>query len=385
MKSFILVHNIASPYRIYLFNLLDEQLSERGVRFHVHFMARTEHGRRHWDSYADNISFSHSFWKDIGPTLGRIELHLNPGILTALLYRQHDYLMLGGPWASFTGILVTLFARRKVGIAWGEGNTITPGRISGWPLLFKRFLLERFQVMAVPGQEGFRYKQLILQGSKKPPKVVLLPNVVDERLFRPSLDDSDDERGEVRRKLGLDLDTRIAFWPARLIAVKGVCEFLSKFGPSDFKGWKLVILGEGPLIKEVEAVIERKALANHVVLSPYWTYDRMPFLYRAVDLFVLPSLSDTNPLSVVEALHSGLPIVVSNRIGNFPEALKEGINGWGLDPFDRESVRSAMLSALKTNPNKLREMGEQSRVIAADFWGSKKAINAFLDAIPIEK
>jgi glycosyltransferase involved in cell wall biosynthesis len=86
----------------------------------------------------------------------------------------------------------------------------------------------------------------------------------------------------------------------------------------------------------------------------------------------------------VEALHSGLPILVSNRIGNYPEALREGENGWGLDPMDPESVRAAARAAFGSSPEQRAAMGERSREIGVGHWSSRPAVERFLDQVPVE-
>jgi hypothetical protein len=80
-------------------------------------------------------------------------------------------------------------------------------------------------------------------------------------------------------------------------------------------------------------------------------------------------------------MHSGLPILVSDRIGNYPEAYRQGVNGWSFDPFQKENVQAAAMSAFSAPTDQLREMGRQSQLIAAGFWGSLNAVDRFLASI----
>jgi glycosyltransferase involved in cell wall biosynthesis len=82
---------------------------------------------------------------------------------------------------------------------------------------------------------------------------------------------------------------------------------------------------------------------------------------------------------VVEALHSGLPLLVSHRIGNHAEAIREGENGWTVDPVDEASVLRGIRAAFGASPEALRAMGEVSRAQARRTWRSEPAIDAFLD------
>ena len=382
--SFVVVHSITAPYRVHLFQALHEELARRDVAFHVHFMTRRiGHRPADWERSPGELSFPHTFWRATGPTYRGRQRYLNPGMLAALARRRADVLMVGGLWDSMTGALASLFARRTLGIGWLEVNTHSPGRLDGVYGWSKRALIGRFDVIAVPGEEGRRYVADLFDGGGGP-RVEVLPNVVDEARFRAGEPDAvERQRAEVRAELGLGADERLALWPARLIPDKGVVPFLENIGPRDLDGWRLVILGDGPLHAEVRRVLATRGLEGSVTVHGGVEYARMPAFYHAADLLVLPSLRDANPLSVVEALHAGLPILVSRRVGNIHEALEEGVNGWSLDPADPESVRSTARRAFGSEPARLRTMGEASRRIARAHWDTGAAVGRFLDAIQL--
>ena len=155
---------------------------------------------------------------------------------------------------------------------------------------------------------------------------------MDERRFLPRWQLPEDVWKGARNELGVASDDLVALWPARLVPVKGVLEFLSIIDRGLLSGWKVVILGQGPPEVEIQKLIQSKGLDSQVFVRPYLAYEKMPCVYATADLFLLPSLYDPNPLSVVEALHSGLPILVSSSIGNYPEACYPERNGWGIEP-----------------------------------------------------
>jgi hypothetical protein len=84
------------------------------------------------------------------------------------------------------------------------------------------------------------------------------------------------------------------------------------------------------------------------------------------------------PAVAADAAHSGLPLLLSNRVGNLPEALEEGVNGWAFDPVSPAAVRQAVVKAFSTAPEQLREMGEKSCVRADRFWNTPRAVQNFL-------
>lgn len=382
MTAFALVHNIPSPYRLYLFRLLHEHLRERGIDFHVHFMAYGHADRPHWRPRAEELSFPHTFWRDIGPTIRHKAWHLNPGMIAELSRSCTDYLLVGGPWDSLTGMLISLLARRRVAIAWLESNTSTPGRITGMIGTVKRTLLGRYDFVTVPGLEGKRQLVLLWGGTSINQQHVFLPNLIDERKFSPGwVPGNRLIREQKRREIGVDDQTRLALWPARLIPEKGIIEFLSILKPSLLTGWRILLLGKGPLEAKIQETIERCGLGSVVQVRSYVPYEEMPTFYQASDLFLLPSMQDPNPLSVVEALHSGLPLLVSKRIGNLPEALEEGSNGWSFDPSDSNDVIRVTSLAFNTSRKQLIAMGQNSVDRARAFWDSHVAIDRFIDVV----
>ncbi len=388
MKTFSVVHNIPSPYRLHLFRMLNVELKERGLNLHVHFMASGYQERPHWCSTSsiccspDSVAkygFSHSFWHDRGWEFGPHHLHYNPELIAHLISNPVDYLLVGGPWATITAMAISLKPRARRSIAWLEANTKTPGRINGIAGAFKRKTLSKYDYIAVPGQEGIAHAQLIF-GTGKPPPLVLLPNLVDEKEFRKN-NYRQESRTQICKKYDLPENRKIALWNARLIASKGICEFLSKISVGMLAGWNIIILGDGPEKNKILKTIHKNRLQDHVFVFGYVSYDKMPEIYNAADFLILASLRDPNPLSVIEAMHCGLPLLVSNRIGNFSEALEEGENGWCFDPFDQRSVVVAVKKAFSASRQELGKMGEKSRKIASRHWSSNEAINRFLDSV----
>lgn len=381
MRTFLMVHNIPTPYRLHLFRVLNRGLRDRGIQFHVAFMARGHRDRpASWVAEGDELGFSHSFHTDIGPTIRGKEWHLNPGLFTSAAWREAEVVCLGGVWDSLTAVALTLLDRARVRIAFIEGNTSTPGKVDGAAGYAKQKLLKRFDFLAVPGEEGVKYAELVL-GETLGRRKAILPNIVDETRFRQKDTYRDRDRAVIRARWGLGETDRLAIWPARLIPNKGVVEFISQLTPADLRGWKLVILGEGPLREPISRQLPEQGLESYVRVLPYETYDSMPAVYAAADLMVLPSFKDPNPLSIIEAMHAGLPLLVSRRIGNYPEAMEGTTTGWGLDPDSPGSVRSAVRAAFGATTPELRERGRLAAERAAEVWDSTRAVDSFLRTV----
>lgn len=376
MKKFVAVMNIPSPYRLHLLGEMARQLRERGVEFHCHFMNRG-HKDRPTSWLNPKIDFPHTYWTNIGPD----QHEFNPGLVARLMFSRPDWLLLGGVFDTFTNIALALLSPAKAKICWLEGNTKTPGRLDGALGRFKRALMGRCRFAAVPSSDAAKYIGLHQQRTKKPmPKPVYLPNLVDETKFQ-GLKVS--EASEVSEVSGVTKfrGVRVCIIPARLEPVKGLVPFFELLTPEMLKGWEIVLMGQGPLKSEIEAVIAKRGISAFVQIVDYVPYEEMPRHYAAADLLLLPSIYDPNPLSVIEALHSGLAVAVSDQAGNVEEGVAEGRNGWVLPVKDEAAFEAKIREVFATPIARLREMGRVSKAENARFWDTKAAIGRFLDGV----
>jgi sugar transferase (PEP-CTERM/EpsH1 system associated) len=119
----------------------------------------------------------------------------------------------------------------------------------------------------------------------------------------------------------------------------------------------LVMVGDGPLRAEVEAVLGQAGLAELAWLPG--TRSDTPELLKAFDLFVLPSLAEGISNTILEAMATGLPVVATNVGGN-PELVADGTTG-RLVPRDDPAALAAALESYVDEPAGLRVHGEAAR------------------------
>lgn len=367
MKKFWVVHNIPSPYRLHIFNALWKECKERGLDFHVHFMSDMSRGYEErpisWRN--PKMDFPYTYWRDYG--FG--QRHINPGILSHIKKNQPEYLLAGSPFDTLTGMLAGRMTN-GVSCVWCEGNTKTTGKMDGVIGGIKRFALRGYDYVAVPGSDAIKYIDLHqARTHRKMPKPILLPNLVDETRFCA-----------VRSEIN-ETKTKQAIIPARLIPVKGLMEFVDLLTPEMLRGWRIVIVGEGELKEALVNLISARGLDKYIRIDSVVPYDDMPRYYAESDLFILPSLCDRNPLSVIEALHCGLPIALSSEAGNVDEAVTHGKNGWVLPVKDKERFREVLTDVFASSMEKLRVMGDWSLAHNAQYWNTDRAIKAFMDSM----
>lgn len=141
---------------------------------------------------------------------------------------------------------------------------------------------------------------------------------------------------------------------ARLTERKGhaiLFEALSR--ATSLPPWRLVLLGEGEAEQELRARAADLGIAERV----YWA-GSVPDAARqmqAFDLFVLPSKIETMPLTILEAMAGGVP-VLATAIYGVPELVEHGATGWLVPPSDVRALEQA-LSRLAGDPALRRHLG----------------------------
>jgi glycosyltransferase involved in cell wall biosynthesis len=100
-------------------------------------------------------------------------------------------------------------------------------------------------------------------------------------------------------------------------------------------------------------------------------------LFADADLFVLPTLADTNALVVLEAMASGLPVVATN-LAAIPEEVEHGVSGLLVPPADPRALLQA-ITCLLDDPARLRAMGQAGRRRVERHFDARRNYRALLD------
>jgi glycosyltransferase involved in cell wall biosynthesis len=123
-----------------------------------------------------------------------------------------------------------------------------------------------------------------------------------------------------------------------------------------FADLKIVIAGEGPDRDKIEHIVQQYGLQSSVVLAGQQS--NMPAVYAAMDIFVLPSLNEGLPMTLLEAMAASKP-VIATRVGAIPSVINDGKNGLLVNAKDPESLRNAIASLL-SDPERCQRMGDQA-------------------------
>jgi glycosyltransferase involved in cell wall biosynthesis len=152
--------------------------------------------------------------------------------------------------------------------------------------------------------------------------------------------------GTLARRKGL-LDLLAA---ARLLHARGVVD------------WRLEVVGAGNEAGDREAETVRRAFRDDgldgALVGPLGGTDLRARL-RSAGIYTLPSHSEGQPIGILEAMASGLP-VVATRVGGIPDLIRDGVDGLLVDPGQPEQLAEA-LGSLIASPDLRSRMGQAAR------------------------
>lgn len=151
---------------------------------------------------------------------------------------------------------------------------------------------------------------------------------------------------------------------SRLIPRKGIDDLLHALARLDSRV-SLDIAGGGAQEQELRALSASLGLDGRVCFLGIVPHDELPAHYRAADLFVLPSHNEGMSNTVLEALASGLPVLLTPT-GGTAELLEPGVNGCLILPGNPASIAAAVSSYLE-QPKLRISQGAASRLKAEHF------------------
>jgi len=379
--KFVCVTDVPTPYRVHLFEAMAREFANRGVAFEVYFMARTV-PIRSWDLTPSEWHFVHHFGPGIHWTKGSTTFHLNPSLVYRIVRDAPRWLLVGGGWHLPTSMaLLGARSLRRVGttLLWAEANRASMSVRTGIVHATRQLIANRADALAVPGRIAAETVRDDWGLKDKP--VVPLPNLIDEELFGARVAELRAHRSAFRRSMGLSSQDLVILWPARLHErTKGLLNFLRAVEGALQPRVKILIAGEGPDRHALESLLASSSMAG-VTLLGWQSEERMLELYASSDLLLLPSLRDPNPLSVIEALWAGMPLLISNRCGNWPEAIEQGVNGWVVDPMSQTQLRRTFEHILRLTPDELARAGAVSARIARQKFSTSANVKSFVDCV----
>lgn len=226
-----------------------------------------------------------------------------------------------------------------------------------------RILKDASKVIALTKTEAEQYKKMGVDENK----IEIVPNGIDLSKFGNLPD-----KGIFRQKYGIKSNEKVVLFLGRLHRIKGVDLLVEAFSDlvTKTEGVKLVIVGpDDGFLSTLKAQIEDLKIADKILFTgPLYEMDKLES-YVDADVYVLPSVYETFPVTVLEACACGMPVIVTDRCG-IADIVDEV--GYVVE-YDKDQLQDAIIKVLG-DEGLISKLGEESKKLVKKEFGWDKIV-----------
>jgi glycosyltransferase involved in cell wall biosynthesis len=211
-------------------------------------------------------------------------------------------------------------------------------------------------------------RELVAYGIAKPERISVIPLGFD---LEPFLN-VQSQRGQFRKELGLNGNLRLVGIVGRIFPIKNHRLFLEASARIAAREptTRFVIVGDGVLRSDLERQAQQLGIAGQTLFTG-WRRD-LPRIYADLDVLVVSSDNEGTPVSAIEAMASGCP-VVATHVGGLPDLITDHETGLLVQPRDPEALASAVLHLLNS-PETARNVGRDAMTAARNRFAMKRLL-----------
>lgn len=282
---------------------------------------------------------------------------INPSLIEDIKKWKPDVLLVYG-WNFNSHLACLRYFHGKIPV-WFRGDSTLLDEKPGIKKMLRRLLLRWvYKHVDRALYVGTRNREYFLAHGLKESELIFVPHAIDNTRFSEPNEVYEQEAAEWRRQLGIGPADKVILFAGKLEPKKNPFFLLELARKLKDKNTWILIAGNGPLEKALKD--EAKGL-ERVVFLDFQNQQKMPVLYRVGDLFVLPSKGpgETWGLAVNEAMACRRPVMVSIQCGCAADLVKEGENGFILDPFNPEKSAET-INRIFAASTSLKSAGEKS-------------------------
>lgn len=273
----------------------------------------------------------------------------------------HTYLFgfhyLAGIPARLCGTPVVISSRREIAV-WKK-----------WHHRFLENLGNRFTNKVIACSEAAR--EFAVQSENLPEeKILTIYNGVDLEKFSPR-----PQSACILEEFGFGKEDKIIGMVTKFASVKDHKTLLKAVNEirKIYPRIKCLLVGDGLLKESVELEVESLKLGNNIIFPG--KRDDIARILSIMDVFMLTSLVEGLPNTILEAMACGLPVVATN-VGGIPEVVKNGKSGILVEPRDYRAIADAVMRLLE-NVSLRKEMGRRGREIVERKFGLDRMIEDY--------
>ncbi|HOK00545.1 MAG TPA: glycosyltransferase [Candidatus Pacearchaeota archaeon] len=208
-------------------------------------------------------------------------------------------------------------------------------------------------------------KSLLENGVKKP--IYLLPTGVNINIFKKS-----EEKTKLKKELKIPLDKKVLLFVGRISKEKNIDFLIKVFQEIQNSPFKekiiFLIIGDGSYFKNLKELIKKSKIEKPTIITGFIPHKEIDKYYKVSDIFVFPSLTETQGIVILEAMASGLP-VVALKDDAFKNIVINNKNGFLIDykKEDAEKDFTQKIIKLLNNNNLFEELSKNATKTAHKY------------------
>jgi glycosyltransferase involved in cell wall biosynthesis len=333
----VIVTEIIAPYRIPVFNELSLR---REIDLHVIFLSESDPSLRQWRVYKDEIKFRYDVLPSWRWRIGKYNILINRGVVSALNRIRPDAVLCGG-YNYLASWELAFWARvnRVPLLLWSESTALDKRRGHRLVEFLKARFLSLCRSFVVPGRSSLQYLRDLGIPDQR---IFTAPNAVDIRFFAALGEAA--RKGESCVRASYALPLRYFLYVGRLVQAKGVFDLVEAYAQLDNEIRSkvgLVFVGDG--VDRSQLMERALHITPGTIQFPGFVHrEQLPEFYALADALIFPTHSDTWGLVVNEAMAVGLPVIVTSVAGCVADLVQDGWNGFVVPSGDRSQLTAAM-------------------------------------------
>lgn len=221
-------------------------------------------------------------------------------------------------------------------------------------------------IVAVSDSVKFYVEPFLL----KKQKLSVIANGIDCQYFA-----SNDESKHVRKELGISLNDFVLGLVGRFSLQKGHQYMLETLQilVQHYPHLKCIFWGSGELEEDLRQQVISCGLDQSVIFAG--VSSDMPAVYGAIDLLVLPSLSEGLPMTMLEAMAADVPVLATS-VGDIPKIIEDGKNGFLIEP-QNVTMLVEKIQTVINDKVRLGEVASNGQQVVRAHYSSVKMANEY--------
>lgn len=213
-------------------------------------------------------------------------------------------------------------------------------------------------------------------------QVHVIPNSVDTNVFK-----------SIKREIALTFVNRILvkngfkqildeeniiLFVGRLHPLKGLHLLIKGLARMNLRHWKLLVVGTGSINYEnyVRTLAMKYNLSEKVLFVGKIPHSKLPYFYSIAQVYVLPSMFEGLPATILEAMACGTPVIATN-VGGIPEVISNEYNGLLLNSLS-ESEIAKLVELVLTNPSLRKRLSQEAIRTIQEKYSWKRSVDKYI-------